>query len=90
MRPGGRKWKLHLSPTYKDKDHQNTKCSWDSVLSFSSGKNLRAEPRPYPAVGKGPHHKDNRVAAGHQLPHIADDRGGKRSADFHAPNREVM
>lgn len=72
------------------KDHQNAECSWDSVLSFSSVKNLRVEPRPYLAMSKGPHHEDNGVTAGRQLSHITDDWDGKRSANFHTPNWEVV
>lgn len=53
-------------------------------------KNLRVEPRPYLAMGKGPHHKNNRVAARYQLSHITNSWGGKRSANFHTPNWEVI
>lgn len=81
----GRRWSplsflltLYL-PTLKD--HQNAECSRDSVLSFSSVKDLRVEPRPYLAMGKGPHHKDNGVTAGRQFSHITDDRDRKRSAN---------
>lgn len=74
---------LPCFPTDEDKDHQNANCSWNSVLSY-------IEPRPYLAMGKGPHHKNNRVAAGDQLSHITDDRDGKRSTNFHTSNWEVI
>lgn len=53
-------------------------------------RDLRVEPRPYLAMGKGPHHKNNRVATGHQLSHITDDRDRKRSANFHTANWEMI
>lgn len=42
------------------------------------------------AMGKGPHHEDNRVTAGHQLSHITDNWDGERSANFHTSNWEVI
>lgn len=48
------------------------------------------EPRPYLAMGKGPHHKNNRLIAGHQLSYITDGWDGKRSANFHTPNWEMI
>lgn len=76
-------------PAHKDKDHPYCKCS-----EFCNKRQLheesRVEPRPYLAMGKGPHHEDNRVTAGHQLSHITDNWDGERSANFHTSNWEVI
>lgn len=79
-----------LFPNLYGQACQNADCSQNSILSLSSMKNLTVEPRPYLAMGEGPHHKNNRVAARYQLSHIANSWDGKRSANFHTPNWEVI
>lgn len=49
-----------------------------------------SEARLYLAMGKGPHHENNWVTAGHQLSHISDVRDGEGSANFHTANWEVV
>ena len=70
--------------------HQNASCSEYGILSLYSMKNPRVEPRPYLAMGKSPHHKKNRVAAGHQFSYITNDWDGKRCANLHTSNRKVI
>lgn len=48
------------------------------------------QPRLYLAMGKGPHHENNRITTGHQLSDVTDVFNRKGSANFHTANWEVV
>lgn len=41
-------------------------------------------------MGKGAHHKNNGVTAGHEVSHVTDGRDREGGANFHTAHREMV